>query len=372
MRNLFTLIILLFLSICCQQKNIKTHFEKAGFKTFHLVDKSRVYKPNTDTSNVLHYRPIDIDVWYPAQVNTTDTTLLFKNLFGLLLTRSDFYTGTPAPEGILNQIAQSFCTNFHCSDTTRLLNYKTSSHPNAKPINGKFPLIIYLSSFNSMCYENFPLFEMLTNNGYVVISINSIGRYPGDMTMKNDDMMQQVFDAIASVNYLKTNPEINFSKIGIIGYSWGGLAGAILQNKISNVKCLISFDGSEFHHYGQAKEEDADFEGIKNNENFKQMFVKVPYLRLESSPSIKSSEKDSVYNFSQKLAGEKSIFKIDSAEHQDFSCLPFIVRTSGDCQTHSYYTTITKLTIAYLNDHFKNANSFAETLNEEGNKIVRK
>ncbi|MFZ1527493.1 MAG: dienelactone hydrolase family protein [Ferruginibacter sp.] len=371
-RNLHILFIFLFLHSCSQQKNTNTTLGKAGFKTFRTVDKSRTYKPGTDTSNILHYRPVDLDVWYPAQVSTTDTTLFFKNLFGLLLTRSDFYTGTPAPKGVLNQIAQSFSTGFHCSDTTQLLNYKTSSYPNAKTANGKFPLIVYLSSFNSMCYENFPLFEELASNGYVVASINSIGRYPGDMTMKNDDLLQQVFDAVASVNYLENNHNIDFSKIGIIGYSWGGLAGAILQNKLSNVKCLISFDGSEFHHYGEAKDENTDFEEIKSSDNFKSMNINIPYLRLESSPIANSFKKDSVYNFSEKLIGKNLILKIDSAEHQDFSCLPFITRTSGNCQNNSFYTTSIKLTIAYLNDHLKNTNSFSETLNEVGKKVVKK
>jgi pimeloyl-ACP methyl ester carboxylesterase len=150
-------------------------------------------------------------------------------------------------------------------------------------------LIIYLSAFNGMSYENFSLFETLASKGFVVISISSIGRFPGDMTMKKEDLMEQVNDAIASVNKLQQETNIDFTKIGVIGYSWGGLAGAVLAGKIPNVACLVSLDGSEFHHYGEAKEEDADFDGIKNSVDFKNMQLSMPYLRLESQPQTENS-----------------------------------------------------------------------------------
>ena len=82
------------------------------------------------------------------------------------------------------------------------------------------------------------------------------------MTMKKEDLMEQVNDAIATLNSLKGISNIDFTKIGIIGYSWGG---PILASKIPNVACFVSLDGSEFHHYGQSKEENIDFDLIKSN-----------------------------------------------------------------------------------------------------------
>jgi hypothetical protein len=48
-----------------------------------------------------------------------------------------------------------------------------------------------MTAFNGMSYENFALFEALANKGFVVVSISSIGRFPGDMTMKKADLMEQ-------------------------------------------------------------------------------------------------------------------------------------------------------------------------------------
>jgi len=373
MKRIFLSITLLFLFSCSYKKKADKETYFAGFKTIQTKDRTRIYKQNTDTTDYLHFRPLDIDLWYPASASTKDTSILFRNILGLLEKRANYYTASNAGNGMTQQLAQYFCDGLKCSDSTKVLNFKTQSFANAKPIEDKFPLIIYLSAFNGMSYENFTLFEELAIKGFVVASISSIGRFPGDMTMKNKDLMEQVNDAIATLNNLKGNANIDFAKIGIIGYSWGGLSGSILASKIPNVACLISLDGSEFHHYRQAKEENIDFNGIRNSPDFKNMRLSVPYLRLESSPLTTTEKEDSVYNFAEKLSSNQQIFKIYSAQHEDFSCLPQLVKESGNCKLNYLFMTISKLTISFLEDHLKNGKTFTETVGQEiSKKTVRK
>jgi alpha/beta superfamily hydrolase len=289
----------------------------------------------------------------------------------LFVNRPKYYRDTIAADGAIHEMAKAFCDMNKCSDTSRLLYFKTGSFKNAKPAKGKFPLVVYLASYGSNGFENFTLFEELTRQGFVVVSISSIGRFPGEMTMKYEDVMQQVDDAVFSLNYLSKAQNINFSKIGIIGYSWGGMAGSLLAGKITNATCLISLDGSEFHHYGFAKDEDADFDGITNSKDFKN--ITIPYLRLEQSPpSSNNAKKDSVYNFSEKLSENNLMLKVNGAEHYHFCNLPVVVKTSGNCKDDGLYNTITKLTIGYLNDHLKKSNHFLEILAKEMDKTVRK
>lgn len=342
----------------------KTHAQitswSAGFKVVRIVDTSRIYKPDTDTNNYLHYRPIDIDIWYPAQTNKTDTVLSFKHFLDLFESRANYYTASNAGDGLAGNLAQSFCEGFKCSTPNRLLNYKTDSYKNAEPASENFPVMIYMASYNGMGYENFKLFEDLAKKGFVTISISSIGRYPGDMTMKKEDMMEQVYDAVSSLKYLKRSPHLDFNRIGILGYSWGGLSAAILSTMIPDVSCLISMDGSEFHHY-KNKDEDADFDRIKDSPPFKASVISVPYLRLESSPLIKNKEQDSVYNFTEKLSNSHLVLKIDSTEHQDFCCLPLIVKLSGNCSNSTFYFTISKSVTNFLEDHLKDKDAVSQT-----------
>lgn len=372
MRNIILPIVLLFLLSCSDAKNDESKSYEAGFKTIRVVDKTRIYKPETDSTDYLHFRPIDIDVWYPANISKKDTSLLFRDILGLLEKRANYYTASNAGNGITQQLAQYFCEGLKCSDSTKVLNFSTKSFRNATQTDRKFPLIIYLSAFNGMSYENFTLFEELAKKGFVVVSISSIGRYPGDMTMKNEDLMEQVKDAISSLNNLKENSNIDFTKIGIIGYSWGGLAGAILASKIPNVACLVSLDGSEFHHYRDSKDENKDFDGIRYSQDFKNMRLSLPYLRLESSPLDNTTKSDSIYNFSEKLSNNRQIFRIDSAQHEDFSSLPSAVKKSGNCKDNNRFQTVTKLTLSFLQEHLKNENSFSKAIEQDVNETIFK
>src|SRR6478609_4095951 len=140
--RIFTLLVLLLLMSCSETTNKKSEFYSAGFQSIHTVDRSRIYKQNSDTTDYLHYRPIDLDVWYPADSSGKDTALLVHDLLGLLEQRAKYYTASNAGNGLAAQIAQLFCTGFKCSDSTKLLNFKTSSFRNANASTNKFPLII--------------------------------------------------------------------------------------------------------------------------------------------------------------------------------------------------------------------------------------
>jgi len=366
------LFIFLMLQFSCNPatKEIPGTFQ-AGFKTIRSSDPSRFYKPNTDTSDYLHYRPIDLDVWYPAQTAPSDTALLFGNILGLLEKRANYYTASKSAAGFTQQLADYLCKGFKCSDPARLLSYRTASYQDAKPAGGKFPLIIYLCSYNGMGYENFSLFEDLAKKGFWVISINSIGRYPGDMTMRNGDLMEQVNDALFSYKIIAASPEVDVSKVGIVGYSWGGLTAAVLAEKIPGTACLVSLDGSEFHHYGQVHEEDLDFNGIVNNPEFKDHSLSMPYLRLESSSAETNQKEDSLYNFAEKLSGKKLILSVDSAAHEDFGCLSAVVNISGGCMNNHKYEGIAALTENYLEDHLKGTNTFPPLLKQQLNKTIK-
>ena len=368
MKNLVALIFLSVLFSCSNEKKADSEIFIAGFKTIQTKDTSRIYKPKTDTSDYLHYRPLDIDIWYPATASPKDTALHFRNILGLLETRANYYTASNAGNGFTQQIAQFYCESLKCSDSLKVLNYKTDTYKNARPAQGKYPLVIYLSSFNGMSYENFTLFEQLAKKGFVVASISSIGRFPGDMTMKKEDLMEQVNDALSTLKILKGSNNIDFDKIGIVGYSWGGLAGTILASKMPNATCLISLDGSEYHHYGSEIDGDMDFNEIRNRIDFKKMSLSTPYLRLESTHQGTKEKKDSVYDFSEKLIEKPQIFVIASANHEDFGCLVNLVRKTGNCKPTSQFDIISRLTINYLEEKLKNQKNFTKVINEEINK----
>lgn len=372
MHKILQLVTVLIIGGCTSRDATKSESFKPGFITIHLVDSARKYKPGAGSADYLYFRPVDLDLWYPATINEKDTAIAFRQVLGLLDQRANYYTASTAGVGLSQQIAKLFCDGFNCSDSSQLLNFRTETFNNAKPASGKFPLIIYLAAYNGMSYENFTLFETLARKGYVVVSISSIGRYPGDMTTKTGDLMEQVNDAILALKQLESNPGIDFTKIGLVGYSWGGLAAAVLAGKIPNIGCIVSLDGSEFHHYGTEKEEDADFDTLRNDAPFKTLQLNIPYLRLESTPAPSTDHEDSVYNFREKLSGQTQIFTIAGARHEDFGCLSKVVRQAGNCVGTDYYQTIATVTTAFLDEQLKHSHEFSQLMELENNKTIIK
>ncbi|RFS26916.1 alpha/beta fold hydrolase [Chitinophaga silvatica] len=365
----FSIILIITLVSCSENKNPSKPFY-AGITSIHTTDSTRIYKPGSDTTDYLYYRPVDLDIWYPAYHANTDTQLQVRYLLNLLETRANYYTASKIADGMSGQLAQFFCNTFNCSDSLSLLNYKTNSFKNAAAASDKYPLVVYMAAFNGMSYENYSLFESLAKKGFVVVSVSSIGRFPGDMTTKKEDLMEQVADGITAINELKRHPNIDSNRIGIIGYSWGGLSGAILAGKFaSNVKCIVSLEGSEVHHYGN---EDADFDRIRESEEFKSLKFSIPYLRMESAPASLPGKQDSLYNFALYHVKDAQTFIIDSMQHEDFDCFSNIVKVAGNCQTNQRHNSAVQLTVGFLEDKLKNEDNFLPTVNALLNKTIRK
>jgi hypothetical protein len=169
---------------------------------------------------------------------------------------------------------------------------------------------------------------------------------------------------------------ITQGRIGILGYSWGGLAGALLATRIPAAKCLISFDGSEFHHYGKAQDENNDFDGIRNSPDLKGPTLNIPYLRLESTlPDDDNVPEtyDSVYDFRENLKAPIRIYSVHSSRHEDFSCLPYLTRLSGDrCGKNDLYPRIRELTVSFLQDQLTGGHQFQAIAGKEAAEISAK
>lgn len=280
----------------------------------------------------------------------------------LLEKRSNLYDDTKSYHGLTDELLQYICAGVNCTDYKNLEKVNTESYVNAKRTEGQFPLIIYLAGFNGMSYENYLLFESLAKKGFVVASVSSIGRFPGNMTMELDDIFEQTKDAEFIISYL-TKRNIASRDIGLIGYSWGGLAATIMAiNKPDKIKAVVSLDGSEQFTYVD-EEENEKLNRIREADFFKPETIKASFLYLDSDISEWENLPDSVFSITDKLLGDKSYLKINNSTHEDFSNFSIV---SGDYQGEPKYYLIQELTINYLLDKLKGENIFYKNIpNEE-------
>lgn len=329
-----------------------------GYQNIITTDSSRTYKPAISKSDKFYYRPVEIDMWYPAINIENKSPILYGEFLNLLEQRSNRFQNDTVYKSLTTELVQYLSINLHIADTSKLTHLKTSSYLNATAIRKRFPLILYLSAYNGMSYENLDLFEWLAGHGYIVACITSVGRYPGNMSTKSADLLEQVYDGYFTINLLKTRMDVDSTNIGAIGYSWGGLAALILAMKSMEIKALLSLDGSEMHYYGESTDEDKDFNELKNSSFFQMNKIKIPYAYFESGFKQNDREVDSIFNIHTLTNNQELYIHFPKATHEDFSCLPSLAYEKTNLTNSSavFYKQVNEVTLGYFDKYLKNQN----------------
>ena len=354
---LFTVLFILAHN-CLSQKNGLVN-SVAGFTTVSLVDSSRVYKPGSPASDILHYRPLDLDIWYPAQRQSSER-LLFRDLFGCFEKRANKYQDEEDYTGITEEMVQFFVAGLglEAERGNALLDMETNSYENAPPVIGKWPVILYMAGFNGMGFENFRILENLAKNGYFVVSVSSIGRYPGDMTNDRLDMMEQVYDAEFAIRSLKNQAgfNIDFETIGILGCSWGGMSAAVLLDRNPLIKAMVSFDGSETHYFGESEVDDNYLDEIHQADLMHPEITTCPYLFLESGNKLEEFTPTGEYHYFKKTNAPKGYLRFMNGKHEDFLCIPSLLEISK--LSINIYEMISESSLLFFNNYLKNEAGF--------------
>ncbi|MEM1257318.1 MAG: carboxypeptidase-like regulatory domain-containing protein, partial [Bacteroidota bacterium] len=352
------------------QKRLEASYS-AGFMTLQLTDSSRIYKPGSPVTDKLHYRPLDLDIWYPStQVVDEKEPLKFRDLFKLFEERANTYQNETDYSGMTNELAQFYVAELGMGmDGQKLLDVVTDSYENLELSTENFPLILYMAGFNGMGFENYKILEHLAQNGFIVVSISSVGRYPGDMTNQKEDMLEQVADAEFAIKQLGKEGDftIDHSNIGVLGTSWGGMAAAVLVNKNPNIISMVSFDGTETHYFG---EEDTNLyadgaTGGDNDRHIQEIYdsnvlnaadQKMSYLYFESGDKLDDFIPTHEVHYFKTLNSDKYYLRFKNSEHTNFSCIPSVLK--ADATATTLYGHLEKATLSFFERKLKGAYGF--------------
>ena len=339
----------------------------AGFKTLQLIDSTRTYKPNTKPKDSLHFRPVDLDIWYPSK-EKNGKPMSFRDLFSLFEQRAVSYQDIDDSSGMTEELAQFYVVELGAgTDGKKLLNIKTDTYTNTESTLITHPVIIYMAGFNGMGFENYKILEELAQNGYLVISIWSMGRYPGNMTNNMTDMMEQVYDAEFAINYLKNNNAISadFTNIGLIGCSWGGMSSAVFIKRNPSIKVFVSLDGTETHYFGENDEDDRFINEIHENNLLCPTSQELSYLYLESGDKLDDFDVTREYQYFRKTNNPKYYLRFTNSQHADFICIPSILESSERAiKTHE---EVKSITLSFINESLKRKSNFINQWKEISN-----
>ena len=338
-----------------------------GFKTLKLTDSSRTFKPGTDRDDPLHFRPVELDIWYPG-IETKGNPMVFEDLFRLFEDRAVKYQDEEDYSGMTSELAQFYVAELGVgAEGDKLLEIKTKSYADLEPklINeddiSETPLILYLAGFNGMGFENYRVIEELVEQGYVVAAIWSVGKYPGNMTNEKKDMMEQVLDAEFALKHLKQDSFFRYDpeNIGVLGCSWGGMSAGVLVNRNPEIKAFVSLDGTETHYFGEEEQNDIFIQEIYDEQLLAPEKQKVSYLYFESGDKWEEFEPTRTESYYQELDSDKYYMRFTNSKHADFSCIPYILNATPE--SVSIYEDIQKTTLSFFDKTLRGQSSFEQT-----------
>jgi hypothetical protein len=134
-----------------------------------------------------------------------------------------------------------------------------------------------------------------------------------------EDLDEQVRDIMFVKRKMKLLSFIDNSKIGLLSWSMGGSASTKAAMLSNDFKCILSYDGTEIHYYGNDKDWDRNFDQIKNIPPFIPERISIPYMYLSSE---RSGSRDSVYVFPNHInSAVKFYLELKGATHESFSAI---------------------------------------------------
>ncbi|WP_299366674.1 dienelactone hydrolase family protein [Winogradskyella sp.] len=233
------------------QNKITKHLEfgkyHIGYKVIHIYDHSRSYFSKYDYyGNRTEYpigRPIQISIWYPSQKSKKSYSVLYQDYLGHTSSEIDFEKNTEKDrKTTIDTFINSIDGKSKQEQLKELLSSKTHAHFNGQELNIEFPIILYAPPMNTSAIDNSIICEFLASKGYVVLSTMSKGEY----TQLHQRTIRSVNVQAEDLGFLLDYAQNNYAtdKVGVFGFSLGGLANIIFASKNKSVDATVSLDGS--------------------------------------------------------------------------------------------------------------------------------
>ena len=205
-----------------------------GWRVIDLLDESREYRPAPSDGKA--GRPFRAALWYPALVFGDDRNSTY----------GDYVTVAAEPGVADEQAKQSFLSGGGRSNEVarEWWDIPVDAFRDAPPEDGRFALLLYAASFNASAFENTLLCEYLASHGYCVLACPSIGHGQRQMTTDPAGIEAQTQDLQFLLDWAREQPGVDVARVGVAGYSWGGLTQFLLALREPTVRALVALDGS--------------------------------------------------------------------------------------------------------------------------------
>lgn len=246
-----------------------------GFDAHFIKDYSR----KTDS---LEYRPVLFNIWYPGEKDNKKQFMCRKELLHvkgstateIKWSNSYYAYALSSLKGYLFDQFESSDSAFIDKEFDMYLSTATRFKNKLKPVNNKFPLVIYHQGLGGTIDDNLALCEYLASKGCVVIgstffqSIQWMG--PG-----NEQYSRQDLDML--INEAAKYDFIDLSYIVYVGHSYGAQTGFTYINQDG---CPISLFISLDTTFDYENDAELDERGIIPQIKSRSHLVKIPTVHF--------------------------------------------------------------------------------------------
>lgn len=217
-----------------------------GLQVIRQYDATRTYKSRTGTGDkaveLEGQRPVQALVWYPAR--PTGTPMTNGNYLRMSRTEDNFDLDKDEVERRVDAWVAARSKQLPGESVKQELRDAMWAQKDAPPVPGRFPVVIYAPGFSSSAIENADLCEYLASQGYVVIASASMGSRGRAMTQDIDGIEAQVADLRFLIDIAQKLPQVDSARIGVIGFSWGGLSNVVAAARDKRIGALVSLEGA--------------------------------------------------------------------------------------------------------------------------------
>lgn len=318
MRLIFALVALIFAVQIAHgftteliQKTEVSNFD-VGFKTLLFSDTSRRYAFSSKKKPA--FRPIRIFLWYPASGSQTKREFLRfgEYVFSGHLTKNPSRLSSTEKAELESRLAKTLeYFNVSRSQVQMLMRAKTGAVDHAPVRKRRFPLIVLGNAGEGFYYS--ATAEYLASKGFVVIGLPSIGagdNEPCGFDLACVDLQQKDMEfAIRKIGRL---PFVDSKKLGLIAWSFSGLAVSRIAMKNNAVKAVVSLDGATGYQYGK--------ELLDKLEDFEINQLNTPFLHFHGLGGNPRVSKNFDF-FNSYSINEKELIAMNNLLHADFVSL---------------------------------------------------
>lgn len=215
-----------------------------GVRFIKQVDRTRSFTPERGlfSRKEKRGRPMQTVIWYPTEKGGRGIS--YGDYLELVGWETDF-DGSPQEQtrtvdAWLQMVTDGKRKKQVESERRRIMWAVRDAVPKA----GKYPVVIYAPSINNTTFENADIAEFLASHGYIVIAAPTIGETSRWIKKDLKHAELQAADIRFLIDYARTLPQADMTRVAVAGFSWGGLSNVLAAAKDERIKALVCLDGA--------------------------------------------------------------------------------------------------------------------------------